>query len=107
MFPNLVLAHHKLLWDDELFTLYLSKTRGWTELWRAMSTGADQHPPSFYYLTHLIFRLTGTTHVTLRLAPLICFALFCVCLCEIARLVVGPRWTLVALLLPLTTPALY
>ena len=107
VFPNLVLARHKLLWDDELFTLYLSKTRGWTELWRALSTGADQHPPSFYYLTHLIFRLAGSTHVTLRLAPLVCFALFCVCLCEIARLLVGPRWTLVALLLPLTTPALY
>src|SRR6516225_6212233 len=107
VFPNLMHAHRKLMWDDEFFTLYLSKTKNWTELWRALSTGADQHPPSFYYLTHLIFRLAGSTHVTLRLAPLVCFALFCVCLCEIARLLVGPRWTLVALLLPLTTPALY
>ena len=26
---NLVLAHRKLLWDDEFFTLYLSKTKDW------------------------------------------------------------------------------
>ena len=103
--PNLVLAHRKLMWTDEFFTLYLSKTN-WNELWRALSTGGDQHPPSFYYLTHLIFNLAGTTHLTLRLAPLIGFGLFCICLCEIARRVVGRRWALVALLLPLTTPDL-
>ena len=107
IFPNVMLAHRKLMWDDEFFTLYLSKTKNWAELWRALSTGADQHPPSFYYLMHLIFKLAGTTHVTLRLAPLICFGLFCICLCEIARRVVGRQWAPVALLLPLTTPSLY
>jgi hypothetical protein len=104
--PNLVLAHRKLIWTDEFFTLYLSKTKDWSELCRALSTGADQHPPTFYYLTHLIFELAGTTHITLRLAPLLGFGLFCVCLCEIARRVVGRRWAPVALLLPLTTPDL-
>jgi hypothetical protein len=104
--PSLVLAHRKLIWTDEFFTLYLSKTRNWSELWHALSTGGDQHPPSFYYLTHLIFYVAGTTHLTLRLAPLIGFGLFCICLCEIARRVVGQRWALVALLLPLTTPDL-
>src|SRR5215469_7795486 len=107
IWPNLVLAHQKLLWSDEFFTLYLSETRNWSELWRALSTGGDQHPPSFYYLIHLIFKLVGTTNLTLRLAPLIGFGLFCVCLYEIARRVVERRWALVALLLPLTTPALY
>ena len=107
IWPNLVLAHQKLLWSDEFFTLYLSETRNWSELWRALSTGGDQHPPSFYYLIHLIFKLVGTTNLTLRLAPLIGFGLFCVCLYEIARRVVGRRWAVVALLLPLTTPALY
>jgi len=105
--PNLVLAHRKLMWSDEFFTLYLSKTRNWSELWRALSTGGDQHPPSFYYFTHLIFKLAGTTHITLRVAALFGFGLFCVCLYEIARLVVERRWAPVALLLPLTTHDLY
>lgn len=105
--PNIVLAHQKLLWDDEFFTLYLSRTASWSELWRALSTGADQHPPSFYYLTHFILKVFGTTHVSLRSTALFGFALSCVCLYEIAREMAGRRWGLPAMLLPLTTPALY
>jgi hypothetical protein len=105
--PNIVLARQKLLWNDEFFTLYLSRTASWGELWRALSTGADQHPPSFYYLTHLILKLFGTTHVLLRSTALLGFALSCVCLYELAREMVGRRWGLPAMLLPLTTPALY
>src|SRR5215469_10876401 len=51
IWPTTTLARNKLLWDDEFFTLYLSKTKTWNELITAMATGADQHPPSFYYLT--------------------------------------------------------
>jgi hypothetical protein len=105
--PNIVLARNKLIWDDEFFTLYLSKTASWSVLWRALSTGADQHPPSFYYLTHLILNFVGTTHLTLRLTALFGFGLSCLCLYEIARELMGPRWGVPAMLLPLTTPALY
>jgi uncharacterized membrane protein len=105
--PNIWLARHKLMWDDEFFTFYLSKTASWGDLWRALSTGADQHPPSFYYLTHVIFKVAGTSHLTLRLTALLGFALSCLCLYEIARQVMGRRWGLPAMLLPLTTPALY
>ncbi|HEY2645691.1 MAG TPA: glycosyltransferase family 39 protein [Candidatus Acidoferrales bacterium] len=105
--PNVMLAHQKLLWDDEFFTLYLSKTASWSDLWRALSTGADQHPPSFYYLTHLIMKYAGTTNVMLRSTALFGFALACVCLYEIAREIVGHRWGAPAILLPLATPALY
>jgi hypothetical protein len=105
--PNVVLARQKLIWDDEFFTLYLSKTASWSDLWRALNTGADQHPPSFYYLTHLIFTVAGTSHLTFRLTALMGFGLSCVCLYEIARHVMGRRWAVPALLLPLTTPTLY
>jgi Dolichyl-phosphate-mannose-protein mannosyltransferase len=105
--PNIALARHKLLWDDEFFTLYLSKTASWNDLWRALSTGADQHPPSFYYLTHLILKVAGPSHLTLRFTALFGFGLCCLCLYEIARQMMGPRWGVPAMLLPLTTPALY
>jgi hypothetical protein len=105
--PNIWLARHKLLWDDEFFTLYLSKTASWSDLWRALSTGADQHPPSFYYLTHLILKVTGSTHLTLRLTALFGFGLSCLCLYEIARHIMGRQWGVPAMLLLLTTPALY
>jgi hypothetical protein len=105
--PNVWLARRKLIWDDEFFTLYLGKTTGWNDLWQALSTGADQHPPAFYYLTHLVFRLAGASHLTLRASALVGFGLCCVCLYEIARRLIGPRWAVPALLLPLTSPVLY
>jgi len=105
--PNVMLARQKLIWDDEFFTLYLSKIPTWNELWRALSTGADQHPPTFYYLTHLIFRFAGTSHLTLRSTALVGFGLCCLCLYEIARRLIGPRWAVPAMLAPMTTSALY
>lgn len=105
--PNIILARHKLIWDDEFFTLYLSKTASWSELWRALSTGADQHPPSFYYLTHLIFKMAGTSHLTLRSTAIFGFGLSCLCMYEIARQMLGRRWGMPAMLLLLTSPALF
>src|SRR4051794_37666035 len=42
-------AAHKLFWDDEFFTLYISAGE-WRDIIAALRTGADQHPPSFYFL---------------------------------------------------------
>src|ERR1700753_1394576 len=59
LIPTVYLARLKLFWDDEFFTLYLSQTPSWHDLLRALATGADQHPPSFYYLTHLVTTVFG------------------------------------------------
>ena len=101
--PTLYLAHRKLLWDDEFFTLYLSRVSSWHELLRALSTGADQHPPSFYYLTHCLLEFFGTHNVPLRLPAIFGFWLLCVGLYEISRCLTTPLWAVVAMLLPLTT----
>jgi len=105
--PTVILARQKLLWDDEFFTLYLSSTRSWNELVAALSTGADQHPPSFYYLTHLIFGIFGTTNVTLRLTAIFGYAVMCICLYEIVSWLLNRPWGFAAMLLPLTCPVKY
>lgn len=105
--PTLVLARGKMFWDDEFFTLYFAKTKGWSDLWQALSTGADQHPPAFYYLTHLILKVAGASHITLRLTALVGVGLCCVCLYEIVRRLIGPRWGVPAMILPLTSPVLH
>ena len=105
--PAIHLARRKLLWEDEFFTLYLSKLSGWHELLRALATGADQHPPSFYYLTHAALGLLGTSHLTLRVPSIIGFGLLCICLYEIVRLLTTPLWGVVALLFPLGTNFYY
>jgi len=90
--PTVLLSRIKLFWDDEFFTLYLSRTADWKTLLQALATGADQHPPSFYYLTHGILGLFGTSPVTLRLTAIAGFWLLCVCLYEILKPLTNPMW---------------
>lgn len=105
--PTLLVAHGKILWDDEFFTLYLSRVASWHDLLRALRTGADQHPPSFYYLTHLVLALFGSGHITVRLPEILGFAMLCLCLYEAARMMLPPLWAVVAMCFPLTTSLYY
>jgi hypothetical protein len=105
--PTVVLARGKLFWDDEFFTLYLSTTKNWSELMAALSTGADQHPPSFYWLTHLVVGALGTSSVTLRLPAMIGFAVMCGCLYELAGRLLNREWGFCAMILPLACPYYY
>ncbi len=103
LIPTVKLSQMKLFWDDEFFTLYLSRTPDWKTLLQALATGADQHPPSFYYFTHWILQIFGTSHVTLRLTAIAGIWLLCVCMYEIVRPLANPLWAVVAMLFPLTT----
>jgi hypothetical protein len=104
--PTLWLANGKLMWDDEFFTLYLSRS-GWRSLLVSLATGADQHPPPFYYLTHWLLHLLGTNHLVLRLPAIVGFWILCVSLYEIVRKLTMPIWGVVAMLLPLSTEIYY
>jgi 4-amino-4-deoxy-L-arabinose transferase-like glycosyltransferase len=105
--PTVRLARVKLFWDDEFFTLYISRASGWHDLLRALATGADQHPPTFYFITHLITSIFGTSHVTVRLTAILGFWLLCICLYEIIRDIATPEWAVVAMLFPLATKFYY
>jgi Dolichyl-phosphate-mannose-protein mannosyltransferase len=107
LIPTVLLARHKLFWDDEFFTVYFARIPTWNGLLQALSTGADQHPPSFYFLTHEVINLFGNTHVTVRLPAIVGYWLMCVCLYGIASYLLDRRWAIVALALPLTSPAYY
>lgn len=60
----------KLLWEDELFTYAIAR-QPWNELWRALSTGADQHPWPFYALTHLALLAPMPTEIAIRLPQML------------------------------------
>ncbi len=105
--PTVYVAHLKLFWDDEFFTLYLSRTPSWHDLLRALATGADQHPPSFYYLTHLTTTVFGSSHVSVRLPAILGFWLLCICLYEIVRDLATPEWAVVAMFFPLASEFYY
>ncbi len=97
------IAQRKLFWEDEFFTLYLSRIPTWHGLLQALATGADQHPPSFYFLTHGLMSIFGTSPLTVRLPALVGFWLLCVCLYEIVRFLTNPLWGVVGMLFPLAT----
>jgi dolichyl-phosphate-mannose-protein mannosyltransferase len=106
--PTVWNAAHKLIWDDEFFTLYISCAPGWHEIIRALSTGADQHPPTFYFLTHLFLKAFGTTHVTLRLPEILGFWAMCVLLYVFVKRLLGRgAWGVLAMLLPCAFGGMY
>jgi hypothetical protein len=73
----------------------------------ALATGADQHPPPFYYLTHLITFLFGTSHLTVRLLPMLGFGLMCVCLFALLYRRTSLLWAVLGMTLPLASSAFY
>ena len=77
-----ITAKHKLIWDEhQFFTLYISRPESMRGILDALKTGADQHPPLFYYLVHQVTSLFGTSHrlyvrYRLRVMRLCAFACF-------------------------------
>lgn len=100
-------AQRKLLWDDEFFTLYLSRPNSMKGILEGLRTGADQHPPLFYYLTHQVTSLFGLSHLTVRLLPMLGFGLMCVCLFYLLRNRTSVLWAFLGMLMPLASTAIY
>ena len=65
------LSHFKLLWMDELITVYIVKLGSVGAIWHALSAGADPNPP----LTHLsvlaCMRLFGTHTYVFRIPAIL------------------------------------
>ncbi|HEU4635047.1 MAG TPA: glycosyltransferase family 39 protein [Edaphobacter sp.] len=102
-----LIARHKLIWDDEFFTLYLSRPTNMAQMLDGLKTGADQHPPLFYYLIHQVTAIFGLSHVTLRLLPMAGYGLMCVCLFHLLRNRTSVLWAFLGMLMPLTSSAIY
>jgi 4-amino-4-deoxy-L-arabinose transferase-like glycosyltransferase len=96
------IASRKILWEDEFFTLYLSSIDV-AETWSALLTGADQHPPPFYWLTHLCLSAFGIHHVTVRLPAIAGVWLTCLCVYSFVARRTSPLYGMAAMLVPLVT----
>src|SRR5690242_1348353 len=102
------LASHKLMWGDEFYTLYVSRAGSLSEILKALATGAEQHPPLFLLLVHQIMAVLGPSHLSLRLASIFGYGLFCICLFFLLRNRTSTLWATIGMLLPLVAgPAYY
>jgi hypothetical protein len=98
------LAKRKLIWTDEFFTLYLSRLDP-RELWAALLTGGDQHPPTFYLMHQLFLRNFGENPWALRLPAVLGFLLMMLCVYQFVAKRTSVAYGLVAMLIPLATIA--
>jgi hypothetical protein len=101
---TLALSQRKLLWTDEFFTLFLSRLN-LHELWSALLTGGDQHPPLFYLMHHGLLQLFGEHVFTLRLPAIVGFLLMMLCVYKFVACRTSVAYGLVAMVVPLVTIA--
>ena len=95
-------ASERLLWHDELFTLYASQLSP-SALWEALADGLDLQPPLGYLVTRITTSTLGDGLVAMRVPSLVGFGLGCVCLGLFVKRRVGLAGGTVALLVPSVT----
>lgn len=102
---TLVLAHRKPLWNDELFTYYISRLPGVDDMWSELETGVEQTPLSFYVATRASLEVLGDGGIAIRLPELLGFLLMTACVFLFVERRSSPLYGLVAAVFPLTTIA--
>lgn len=94
----LALVRRKPLWNDELFSLYLSQFESFSALIDTLRLAADQQPPLFYLLTRLSLSIPGGTQVAIRLPEIAGVWIACLCVYAFLRRRTGPLAALCGLL---------
>lgn len=98
-------AHYRLLWNDELFTVYIAQLPSVSDVWTFLASGVEQTPPTFHLLARLAMRLLGEHPVTVRLPSILAMGVMATCLYVIVARRAAAAYGLIALLLPLVTEA--
>src|SRR5262245_43702240 len=102
-----LVAARRPLWNDELYTLYIARLPDFSDVWDALSTGAEQLPPFFYVLTRVSLALFGATELALRLPEMLGFWVMGLCLFWFVAKRLPVAYGCLALLFPLITGAFY
>lgn len=100
-----LLASKRMMWNDELFTFYTSRLPSFSDIWAALSTGADQIPPFFHLLTRASFWLFGVNHLSVRLPEILGFWVMSLCLFHFVSKRSSALYGFAAMLFPLATAA--
>jgi hypothetical protein len=98
-----VLAEAKLIWNDELFTVYIAGLPTVADIWTILRTGVEQLPPTFHLLTRLLMRVFGEHPVVVRLPAILGVGAMAICLYVIVSRRASPAYGLIAMILPLAT----
>jgi hypothetical protein len=98
-------AERKLLWFDEIFTLYISRLHDFPSVLDALKQGIDLNPPLFYVWTRLSMSVFGDGALAIRVPSILGVGLLCLCLYRFVASRSTALGGLIACLFPLTTAA--
>jgi hypothetical protein len=93
-------ASVKLLWFDELITLYISRLPTLADIDSALKIRLDWNPPFYYLLPRLAGMLIADEAVSSRLPSILAFGVMCICIFQFARKYSSPSFAVFAGLLP-------
>ena len=102
-----VLAWIKLLWNDELFTLYTAQLPTYSDIWSLLASGVEGMPPTFHILTRMFLRVFGVNPVALRLPEILGVWVMSLCLFVIVSRRSSAPYGLIAMMLPMVTHVFY
>ena len=88
----------KLIWVDELFTLYIAQRPHFKGVWDALAAGADPNPPLMHLLVKICTAVFGTNPVTLRLPSILAVLLAIVAIWCILRRHLPPPYAAIGVL---------
>src|SRR5262245_39805939 len=98
-----LLASQKMMWNDELYTYYISRLSSMSDIWTALMTGAEQIPPFFYTVTRSSMALFGVNELGIRLPEVIGFWVMLISLYLFVTKRAPALYGFLAMLFPLAT----
>jgi len=105
---SLLWSAHKLLEQDEIFSLQTDRVRSLAEVVRIQRLyPISLEPPPYHVLSHAAMQLFGANAFALRLPALLGFLAMQVCLFFFVRNLTGERAGLIAMAFPALTSTLY
>ena len=100
-----LLASRKPMWNDELFTYYISGLPTLFDIWSALLTGGEQIPPLFHVITRASFTLFGVSELAIRIPEVVGFWVMSLCLYRFVSKRSSALYGFAAMLFPLVTKA--
>jgi hypothetical protein len=88
----------KLLWVDELITLFVARQPGPSGIWRALAAGTDPNPPLIHLLVQLSTLALGNSGLAIRLPAILSVLLAIVAMWWMLRRWVRPSFAAVGIL---------
>jgi hypothetical protein len=64
---SLYISSHRLLWFDEIVTVYIARLPDWKTILTALSHGTDSLPPLYYLVVRMFGKVFGQSEVAVRL----------------------------------------